>query len=84
MIFNEVIGNINKIDNLNKYHIETINLNSEDMLKSEIDMFRRSKLFLEMLNAKKVWRELRFNVLLPASEFTEDEEKIKAFCSALH
>ena len=33
MIFNEVIGNINEIDDLNGYHVETIYLNSEDMLK---------------------------------------------------
>ena len=33
MIFSKVIGNINQIDNLNGYHIETIYLNSEDMLK---------------------------------------------------
>ena len=33
MIFNKVIGNINQINNLNGYHVETIYLNSEDMLK---------------------------------------------------
>ncbi|MBE6070580.1 MAG: urease accessory protein UreE [Clostridium butyricum] len=33
MIFNEVIGNIDEIDNLSEYHVETICLNSEDMLK---------------------------------------------------
>ena len=33
MIFHKVIGNIDEIDNLNEYHIETIYLNSEDMLK---------------------------------------------------
>ena len=33
MIFDEVIGNINVIDDLNRYHVETIYLNSEDMLK---------------------------------------------------
>ena len=32
MIFNEVIGNINEIDDLNEYHVETIYLNSEDVL----------------------------------------------------
>ena len=30
MIFNKVIGNINQINNLNGYHVETIYLNSED------------------------------------------------------
>ena len=33
MIFNEVIGNIKDIYNLDGYHVETIYLNSEDMLK---------------------------------------------------
>ena len=33
MIFNEVIGNINQIDNLSEYHVETIYLSSENMLK---------------------------------------------------
>lgn len=33
MIFNEVLGNINEIDNLSEYHIETIYINSEDTLK---------------------------------------------------
>ena len=33
MIFEEVIGNINEIDDLSEYHVETIYLNSEDMLK---------------------------------------------------
>ncbi len=33
MIFNEIMGNINEIEDLNKYHIEKIYVNSEDMLK---------------------------------------------------
>ena len=33
MIFYEIIGNINAIDDLNGYHVEKIYLNSEDMLK---------------------------------------------------
>ena len=33
MIFNEVIGNISEINDLNGYHVETIYLNSEDMIK---------------------------------------------------
>ncbi len=45
----------------------------------EIELFRRSKLIREMLSAKKVHRELRFNVYLPATEFTQDEEKRKAY-----
>ena len=45
----------------------------------EIEMFRKSELFSRMMDAKKIYRELRFNVLLPATEFTEDEEKISAY-----
>lgn len=45
----------------------------------EIELFRKSDLIREMLSAKRVHRELRFNVYLPASEFTQDEEKRKAF-----
>lgn len=33
MIFNEIVGNINKISSLDGFHIETICLNSEDLLK---------------------------------------------------
>lgn len=33
MIFNEIVGNINDISDLDKYHVETIYLNSEDLLK---------------------------------------------------
>ena len=42
-------------------------------------MFRKSKLFSEMLSAKELHRELRFNVRLPATEFTKDEDKILAY-----
>ena len=45
----------------------------------EIEMFRRSRLMSEMLSADKIYRELRFNVYLPATEFTADEEKILAY-----
>ena len=38
MIFHEIIGNINEIDDLNGYHVETIYLNSEDMLKRILDV----------------------------------------------
>ena len=33
MVFDEVVGNINQIEDLERYHVETIYLNSEDMLK---------------------------------------------------
>ena len=45
----------------------------------EIEMFRKSTLISDMRSAKRVHRELRFNVYLPAAEFTADEEKRKAF-----
>ena len=40
---------------------------------NEIDRFVRSPLFVEMKNAKKLYRELRFNVKLPASLFASDD-----------
>ena len=42
---------------------------------SEIEKFRKSALFDEILSAKRVYRELRFNLRLKASMFTEDESK---------
>ena len=42
---------------------------------SELQTFISSPLFSEMKNAKKLHRELRFNVKLPASDFTRDEGK---------
>ena len=41
----------------------------------EIEAFCRSELFHDMKNAKNLYRELRFNVNLPAALFTEDEER---------
>ena len=35
----------------------------------------------KMRNAKKLYREFRFNVMLPASLFTQDEEKQRALSS---
>jgi ATP-dependent exoDNAse (exonuclease V) beta subunit len=45
----------------------------------EIESFAHSALFEEMRTAKKVHRELRFNLLLPASDFTQIEEKKQAY-----
>jgi ATP-dependent helicase/nuclease subunit A len=45
----------------------------------EIEMFRKSRLMGEMLSAEKIYRELRFNVYLPATEFTKDEQRILAY-----
>lgn len=44
----------------------------------EIGKFRGSALLGEMHGAAKLWRELRFNVLLPARNFTADPDKRRA------
>jgi ATP-dependent helicase/nuclease subunit A len=41
----------------------------------ELEAFRRSPLLRKMLAAKNLYRELRFNVRLPAKYFTEDVER---------
>lgn len=41
----------------------------------ELEAFRRSTLLRNMLGATEIYRELRFNLYMPASLFTEDEEK---------
>lgn len=43
-----------------------------------VENFFRSPLYAEMRQAKKIWREQRFNVTLPADRFTQDPEKKKA------
>ena len=45
----------------------------------EIELFSKSELFSRMRKAKKIWRELRFNVRLPADRFTEDKERKEAY-----
>ncbi len=39
----------------------------------QAEMFFKSRLFDEITSARRVWREQRFNILLDASDFTEDE-----------
>ena len=39
---------------------------------SEIDTFTRSELYQRMMGAKHLYRELRFNVKLPAEDFSKD------------
>ena len=39
----------------------------------EIARFTESDLFARLKNARRVWREFRFNAALPAAQFTEDE-----------
>ena len=41
----------------------------------ELEAFRNSALLRKMLGASKLYRELRFNVRLPAKYFTEDEKR---------
>jgi ATP-dependent helicase/nuclease subunit A len=53
-------------------------LSEEDAKRVRIPELRRfvsSPLFEEMKLAKKLYRELRFNVKLPAKEFTRNEDK---------
>ena len=40
----------------------------------EVEYFTRSKLIREILGAEKLYREFRFNVKLPAADFTTDPE----------
>ena len=44
----------------------------------EIDLFTRSELFRDMRGARELYRELRFNVPLPAELFTRNEERREA------
>ncbi len=45
----------------------------------EIEKFRKSRLFAEMKGAKRIFREFRFNVLLPASNFAQEEQNKAAY-----
>lgn len=49
--------------------------NKERVRLYEIELFAKSALFADMLKAKRLYRELRFNCRLPASLFTDDEAK---------
>ncbi len=53
--------------------------NAKRVRMSEIALFRTSTLYSEMRKAKNIWREFRFSVLLPATLFTENEEKKVAY-----
>ena len=53
-------------------------LSEEDGARVRVDelgLFRKSKLFGDMRGAKRLYREFRFNAMLPASLFTEDSER---------
>ncbi len=45
----------------------------------EVELFRRSRLIERMKGARRIYREQRFNVLLPAEMFTADEEAKRAY-----
>ena len=45
----------------------------------EIAAFASCAFFKQLLSARKTYRELRFNVFLPAEDFTDDEERIALF-----
>lgn len=47
----------------------------KNVYTDRIDLFFKSECFAELSEATDVYRELRFNVNLNASEFVEDEEK---------
>lgn len=51
---------------------------AERVRVDEIELFRRSALFEKMLKAKKVYREFRFTVNIPASSMSEEQERIAA------
>lgn len=51
--------------------------NAKKVRIREIELFKKSKLFSEMKEAKKLYREFRFSVKLPASLFTQNPEKKK-------
>ena len=60
------------------YELEFISKEDLERVRiGELEAFLRSPLFTEMKNAKKLYRELRFNVKLPADKFTLDEERKK-------
>lgn len=48
----------------------------------EVEAFRRSELFSDMLLAKRIWRELRFNTRLPAEMLATDAEQKKRLCGS--
>ncbi len=49
--------------------------NAERVRVKEIELFRKSELYREMRDAKKLYREFRFSAMLPAEFFTENPTK---------
>lgn len=73
--FDNVIksGVKNEIDRLvEKGFMDSRNANIVNVGK--VEAFFEGELFKEIVNAKKVWRERRFNIKLPASDFTAEEQ----------
>ncbi len=54
---------------------------AEKVRKDELSLFKDSKLLSDMKSAKKLYREFRFNVMLPAGMFTSNDEKRAALAS---
>lgn len=66
----EEIARLKEMHFIPTHYAEIIN---RDQLKA----FFESKLFARIQKAKRLWREQRFNIFLPASDFTQSEEKSK-------
>ena len=49
----------------------------DEIFTEELECFFDSDLYKEILSAKEVIREQRFNILLPSSDFSKDEEFIR-------
>ncbi len=54
---------------------------AELIRRDEAERFFRSEIYGKMKSAKNIWRERRFNLRLPASEFTEDAENRDLYSS---
>lgn len=50
----------------------------DEIFSGELERFFESDLYREIISAKEVIREQRFNILLPSSDFSKDEDFIKA------
>ena len=56
-------------------HEEYITQASADIVNEwMLERFFKSRLYRDIRQAKQVWREVRFNIKYPASDFTENEE----------
>ncbi len=53
--------------------------NASRVRKNEIELFLHSELYRNMKEAKKLYREFRFSVMLPAALFTNEQDKKSAY-----